>query len=102
MLNFEKQLADAASHVFSQPVTGFLLDARSKGAGIRAVIFNDALKRYEDGDPITTSEIQEARQEHGYTLILTAGGCCYVVVSHMMFIEEILDGVTQTLILRAS
>ncbi len=102
MSNYLEKLAAAAQQSFSQPVTGYLLDARLKEGGVRGAIFGDALSRYEDGDSITTSAVQETRQEHGYTLFLTVLGSCYVAVSHLLFVEECFDGVSQTVILRAS
>ncbi|MFK3817745.1 hypothetical protein ACI2KG_14240 [Pseudomonas sp. NPDC089407] len=102
MLNYQKKLADADRCQFSRPVTGFLLDVRPKEEGVRGAIFSDALKRFEDGDSVTITEIKETCHEHGYSLFLTADGCCYVAVSHLMFLEESFNGVPQTVILRAS
>lgn len=102
MLNYQKKLADAARCQFSRPVTGFLLDVRPREEGVRGAIFNDALKRYEDGDSVTIAEIKEMCHEHGYRLFLTEDGGCYVAVSLMMFLEESFNGVPQTVILRAS
>lgn len=102
MYNYREKLAEAARQEFSQPVTGFLLDARMKDKGVRAAVFNDARNRYEDGDTFTTSAVREVRQEHGYTLYMTENSSCYVAVSHMLFIEDVVDGVPQALILRAS
>ncbi|MBK4998971.1 hypothetical protein IAE37_001247 [Pseudomonas sp. S31] len=101
MYNYREKLAEAAQQQFSHPVTGFLLDARLKDKGVRGAVFNDACNRYEDGDTFTTSAVQEVRQEHGYTLYITENGSCYVAVSHMLFIEDVIDGVPQALILRA-
>ncbi|MEE5041653.1 hypothetical protein V2J84_18575 [Pseudomonas alliivorans] len=102
MNNYEQKLADAALKIFSRPVTGFLLDARVRGEGVRGAIFNDSLERYEDGDTFTTSRVQETWREHGYTLFGTETGSCYVAVSHLMFVEENFGGVPQMLIFRAS
>jgi hypothetical protein len=102
MFNYRQKLADAARYVFSLPVTGYLLDVRSKEVGVRGAIFQDALKRYQDGDTFTTSKITDVRQEHGYTVYVTITGACYIAVSHLMFIEDSIGGVSQTLILRAS
>ncbi len=102
MNNYEKNLSDAALKTFSRPVTGFLLDARMRGDGVRGAIFKDTLQRYEDGDTFTTSRIQETWYEHGYTLFGTEAGSCYVAVSHLMFVEENFGGVPQMLIFRAS
>ncbi|KMY01184.1 hypothetical protein V476_08520 [Pseudomonas syringae KCTC 12500] len=102
MRNFLELLAEAAQQDFKRVVTGFLLDARPKGDGVRAAIFNDRLNRFEDGEAFTTSQIVETYQEAGYTLLLTESGSCYVIVSHLMFIEDVIGGVPQTMILRAS
>ncbi|KWS09530.1 hypothetical protein AL065_07235 [Pseudomonas amygdali pv. ulmi] len=102
MRNYLQLLAEAAQHDSQRVVTGFLLDARPKGERIRAAIFSDLLNRFGDGEPFTTSRILETYLEGRYTLVVTESGSCYVIVSHMMFIEDIVDGVPQTVILRAS
>ncbi|ANY86216.1 hypothetical protein [Pseudomonas putida] len=102
MPNYVEKLAAAAQQNFSRAVTGYLLDARLKENGVRGAIFSDSLNRHEDGDSITTSAIQETRQEHGYTLFLTVSGSCYVAVTHLLFVEESFGGISQTVILRAS
>lgn len=102
MRNYQEKLAEAARRKFSKQITGFLFDVRARGRGIRGAIFYDALSRYEDGDTFTTSDVLETWQEHGYTLFLTVSGSFYVAVSHMLFVEETLDGVMQTMIMRAS
>ncbi|MFA0999363.1 MULTISPECIES: hypothetical protein [Pseudomonas syringae group] len=101
MRKYQELLAEAAQQDFMRPVTGFLLDARPRDGGVRAAIFNDRLHRFEDGEPFTTSRIVETYQERGYTVLLTQNGSCYVIVSHLMFIEDIVGGVPQTMILRA-
>ncbi|MDD1963876.1 hypothetical protein NPS29_00945 [Pseudomonas putida] len=102
MNNYEQKLAEAALKIFSRPVTGFFLDARIKGEGVRGAIFKDSLNRYEDGDTFTTSPVQQTWSEHGYTLFATEAGSCYVAVTHLMFVEENFEGVPQMLIFRAS
>ncbi|WP_055003252.1 hypothetical protein [Pseudomonas coronafaciens] len=102
MRNYLALLDEARQQDFKRVVTGFLLDARPKGDGVRAAIFNDGLNRFEDGEAFTTSQIIETYQEAGYTLLLTERGSCYVIVSHLMFIEDVVAGVPQTMILRAS
>lgn len=102
MRNYLDLLDEAGQQDFKRVVTGFLLDARPKGEGVRAAIFNDQLNRFEDGEPFTTSTIVETCQEREYTVVLTESGSCYVIVSHLLFIEDVVGGVPQTMILRAS
>lgn len=102
MRNYLELLDEAGQQDFKRVVTGFLLDARSKGEGVRAAIFNDRLNRFEDGEPFTTSRIVGTFQEAGYTLLLTENGSCYVIVSHLMFVDDVVGGVPQIMILRAS
>ncbi|WP_257153520.1 hypothetical protein [Pseudomonas sp. ICMP 561] len=98
---YPDKLIDAISIEFSFPVAGFLMDARIKDEGYRGAIFFDVLKRCEDGCSITIGEVVSVMQEHGYSVIQTGCGSRYVIVSHLMFIEESFDGVPQALILRA-
>ncbi|MCF5199906.1 MULTISPECIES: hypothetical protein [Pseudomonas syringae group] len=102
MRNYLELLYEAGQQDFKRVVSGFLLDARPKGEGVRAAIFNDRLNRFEDGEVFTTSRVVGTFQEAGYTLLLTENGSCYVIVSHLMFIEDVVGGVPQTMILRAS
>ena len=98
---YPDKLIDASYLEFSCPVVGFLMDVRIKDEGYRGAIFFDALKRFKDGDSITIGGVVSVMQEHGYSVFQTICGSRYVVVSHLMFIEESFDGVPQTLILRA-
>ncbi|WP_163011210.1 hypothetical protein [Pseudomonas viridiflava] len=102
MHKYLELLAEAAKQDFKRVVTGFLLDARPRDGGVRGAIFNDRLNRFEDGESFTTSTIVETYQERGYTVLLTENGSCYVIVSHLLFIEDVVAGVPQTMILRAS
>jgi hypothetical protein len=85
---------------FDVPVTGYLLDARPREGGYRAAIFFDSLGRYENGDTFTTSKLSSVSESQGYTLITTANGSQYVVVSQLLFTEEKVEGTTQTVIYR--
>ncbi|KPY33444.1 hypothetical protein ALQ60_200210 [Pseudomonas syringae pv. papulans] len=102
MHKYLELLAEAAKQDFKRIVTGFLLDARPRDGGVRGAIFNDRLNRFEDGESFTTSTIVETHQERGYTVLLTESGSCYVIVSHLIFVEDIVGGLPQTMILRAS
>ncbi|RMO93038.1 hypothetical protein ALQ32_04027 [Pseudomonas syringae pv. tagetis] len=102
MHKYLELLAEAAKQDFKRVVTGFLLDARPRDGGVRGAIFNDRLNRYEDGESFTTSSIVATYQERGYTVLVTESGSCYVIVSHLLFIEDVVAGVPHTLILRAS
>lgn len=97
-VNLPQSLVQASRIEFDVPITGYLLDARPRDGGYRAAIFFDSLGRFEDGDTFTTSKLAGVRESQGYTLITTVNGSQYVLVSQLLFAEETIDGVNQTVI----
>ncbi|GFM86340.1 hypothetical protein PSCICO_17390 [Pseudomonas cichorii] len=85
---FPPALLAAVMVTFDEHVDGYLLDARVCKSGYRAAIFFDASGKHGNGDTLTTGEVVQVQEQHGYHLITTIDNQRYAVVSYMMLLLE--------------
>lgn len=96
---FPPQLIEAKEIAFEGPISGYLLDARPAGSGLKGAMFFDILARSGNGDTVITDDIAKMEEEQGYTVALTVRGERYVIVSFLLFLVEEVDGAEQTVVL---
>lgn len=92
-------LIQATKVTFNGQISGYLLDARPVGEGLKGAMFFDIHLRSENGDTVITDDLAKMEQQHGYSVAVTVRGERYVIVSFLMFMIEEVDGVEQTVVL---
>ncbi|WP_234778488.1 hypothetical protein [Pseudomonas coronafaciens] len=96
---FPPQLIAANEITFEGPISGYLLDTRPAGSGLKGAMFFDIHARSGNGDTVITDDIAKMEEEQGYTVAVTVRGERYVIVSFLLFLVEEVDGAEQTVVL---
>lgn len=98
-LYFPPQLIEATKIAFDEPISGYLLDARPAGAGLKGAMFFDIHARSGNGDTVIMDDIAKMEEQQGYTIAVTVRGEWYVIVSFLFFLVEEVNGAEQTVVL---
>lgn len=97
-MHFPAKLIHATKLTFEGQISGYLLDARPAGAGLKGAMFFDIHQRSGNGDTVITDDIATMDEDQGYSIAVTVSGERYVIVSFLLFMVEEVDGVEQTVI----
>lgn len=95
---FPAKLIQATKLNFVGRISGYLLDARPAGAGLKGAMFFDIHQRSGNGDTAITDDIATMDEDQGFSIAVTVSGERYVIVSFLLFMVEEVDGVEQTVI----
>lgn len=88
IIEVPSELVQAASLSFKSRISGFLWQAFPYRACLAGEIHRDLSERFLEGGLIQTSAIMQLTREHGYLLVQTFTGSCYVLIQPAGSVEH--------------